>query len=220
MKNIPELNASFTTTLFLGFSTWEGGFIYADPEVSAGLEVSAVWTDWRIRATAYFKSSGFPSTPNLARIYFQQVFGPGGGDGKNIEDDQNQVAARQDISRLTVTIGKFSLNDFFDNNAYAHDARTQFINLGLVDNLALGLRRRYARLYLGIGRGTGSQRDWALRLCSAMVSTVANGPLYDANLGEARADNAEFEWRYNVDSRPVVCASWLTSHHENPHGQL
>ncbi len=200
LKNTPELNASFTTTLFLGWNPWSGGFIYADPEVSAGSGFSGV-DGLADLPNGEISKVGSPNpTPNLARVYLQQVFGLG-GETENIEDDQNQVAARQDISRFTVTIGKFSLNDFFDNNAYAHDARTQFINLGLVDNLAWD----YAADTHGYTWGLAvelNQRDWALRLCSAMVSTVANGPLYDADLGQARADNAEFEWRYNIDSRP------------------
>ncbi len=200
LKNTPELNASFTTTLFLGAGLWPGGFIYADPEVSAGSGFSGVDGLADLSNGEISKVGSPDPTPNLARVYVQQVLGFG-GETEKLNDDQNQVAAQQDISRLTVTFGKFSLNDFFDNNAYAHDARTQFINLGLVDNLAWD----YAADTHGYTWGfiaELNQKDWALRLCSAMVSTVANGPLYDADLGQARADNAEFEWRYNLDSHP------------------
>jgi hypothetical protein len=30
---------------------------------------------------------------------------------------------KQDISRLTFTVGKFAVTDFFDGNSYAHDPR-------------------------------------------------------------------------------------------------
>ena len=35
---------------------------------------------------------------------------------------------QKDISRLTIIAGRFAVTDFFDNNAYAHDGRTQFFN--------------------------------------------------------------------------------------------
>ena len=200
LKNTPELNASFTTTFFAGWNPWSGGFLYANPEVSAGSGFSGVDGLADLPNGEISKVGSPDPTPNLARIYVQQVFGFG-GDTENIDDDQNQVAVKQDISRLTLTLGKFSLNDFFDNNAYAHDARTQFINLGLVDNLAWD----YAADTHGYTWGAMAelnQKDWALRFCSAMMSTVANGPLYDANLSQARADNAELEWRYSLDSHP------------------
>src|SRR5579863_2309893 len=38
----PELNMSFTATLFLGLKAWEGGFLYANPEVPAGSGFSHV----------------------------------------------------------------------------------------------------------------------------------------------------------------------------------
>ena len=200
LKNTPELNASFTTTLFLGWNPWAGGFLVANPEVSAGSGFSGVDGLADLPNGEISKVGSPDPTPNLARIYFQQVFGLGGGT-ENIDDDENQAAMREDISRLTVTLGKFSLNDFFDNNAYAHDARTQFINLGLVDNLAWD----YAADTHGYTWGLIAelnQKNWALRLGSAMVSTTANGPLYDANLGQARADNIELEWRYSLGSQP------------------
>jgi hypothetical protein len=34
-----------------------------------------------------------------------------------MEDGPNQLAGKQDISRITVTAGKFQVTDLFDNNA-------------------------------------------------------------------------------------------------------
>lgn len=195
-----ELNMSFTATLFLGLKTWDGGFLYADPEVPAGSGFSHVTGIADFSNGEISKVGTESPTYNQARIYFQQVFGFG-GEKENIDDDQNQLAASLDVSRLTVTAGKFSLNDFFDNNAYAHDARTQFINLALVDNLAWDYAADTHGYTLGV-LAEFNEKDWALRFAEALVSTVANGPDYDWNISQAHSDNAELEWRYDQGPNP------------------
>ena len=67
---------------------------------------------------------------DMARVYVQQTFGLG-GEQETIDDGPNQIAGTKDISRITVIAGKFAVTDFFDNNAYAHDGRTQFFNWNL-----------------------------------------------------------------------------------------
>jgi len=196
----PELNMSFTATLFLGLKTWEGGFLYADPEVPAGSGFSHVTGIADFSNGEISKVGTESPTYNQARVYFQQVFGLG-GEKEKIDDDQNQLAAALDVSRLTVTTGKFSLNDFFDNNAYAHDARTQFINLALVDNLAWDYAADTHGYTLGV-LAELNQKNWAVRFGEALVSTVANGPDYDWNIPRARSDDAELEWRYDTGSNP------------------
>ena len=185
---------SFTATLFLGLKAWDDGFLYADPEVPAGSGFSHVTGLADFSNGEISKVGSQSPTYNQARLYFQQVLGLG-GEREKIDDDQNQVATQQDVSRLTLTAGKFSLNDFFDNNAYAHDARTQFINLALVDDLAWDYAADTHGYTLG-AMAELNQKAWAFRVCEALVSTAANGPDYDWNIPQARADNAEFEWRY------------------------
>ncbi|HVM31782.1 MAG TPA: carbohydrate porin [bacterium] len=194
LKDSQEFPASFTSTLYLGFTPWQGGFLYANPEVPAGNGFSGVSGLGDFSNGEISKVGSANPTYNQARLYFQQVFGLG-GEQEKIDDDQNQLAAKLDISRFTVTVGKFALNDFFDNNAYAHDARTQFINLTFIDNLAWDFAADTHGYTLGVV-GELNQKGWAVRVAEAMVSTVANGPDYDGNLSRAHSDNAEFEWRY------------------------
>ena len=72
---------------------------------------------------------------NFTRVFVRQVIGLG-GEQEMVADDAFHLAGPQDISRVTVTLGKFSAKDVFDNNAYANDQRTQFLNWGLVANEA------------------------------------------------------------------------------------
>ena len=50
--------------------------------------------------------------------------------------DRFTLAGKQDVSRITFTLGRFSAKDIFDNNAYANDPRTQFMNWALMANEA------------------------------------------------------------------------------------
>jgi high affinity Mn2+ porin len=198
LKNTDELNCSFTATWFLGLKAWEGGYLYANPECPAGSGFSMV-TGLPDFPNGEISKVGTPNpTYNQARLYFQQVLGLG-GEQEKIDDDQNQLACKEDISRITLTGGKFGLGDFFDNNAFAHDARTQFMNLAFVDNLPWDYAADTHGYTIGIVAEL-NQKDWAIRFAEAMVSTYANGPDYDANIPEARSDNAELEWRYGTDT--------------------
>ena len=69
----------------------------------------------------------------ISRLFLRQTFGLG-GESEWLDDDQNQLAGKVDVSRITLTAGKFSLDDMFDNNTYSHEPRTQFLNWALMDN--------------------------------------------------------------------------------------
>jgi len=194
----PELATSFTATAFLGIKVWEGGFVYFDPEIPAGTGLSNVSGLGDLSNGEISKVGTANPVFNPARIYFQQVFGLG-GEQEKIDDDQNQLRVQEDISRFTFIAGKFSLPDFFDNNAYAHDARNQFMNVAFIENTAWD----YAADTHGYTFGTYfelNQKSWAIRFAEALVSTEANGPDYDWNISQAHSENAEIEWRYGNDT--------------------
>lgn len=198
LQNTPELNSSFTATLFLGLNTWQGGFLYADPEVPAGSGFSNVTGLADFPNAEISKVGTANPVYNQARLYFQQVLGLGGNQ-ESIGDDQNQLSCKEDISRITLTAGKFALGDFFDQNAFAHDPRTQFMNEALETNTAWDYAADTHGYTIGVVVEL-NQKQWAIRFAEAMVSTEANGPVYDGNIPQARADNAELEWRYGADT--------------------
>ncbi len=194
----PELATSFTATAFLGLKVWDGGFVYYNPEIPAGTGLSNVSGLGDFSNGEISKVGSSNPTYNTARLYAQQVFGLG-GEQEKIDDDQNQLSVKEDISRVTVTAGKFALNDFFDNNAYAHDARNQFINLTFVDNLAWDFAADTHGYTVGVV-GELNQKTWAIRAAEVLVSAVANGPDYDLNISRAHSENVELEWRYGNDT--------------------
>ena len=83
---------------------------------------------------AYKAGTNYPRL-NLARIFLRQTIGLG-GEQERVPDDELTLAGKQDISRVTITVGRFAAIDIFDQNAYAGDPARQFMNWAFVTNLA------------------------------------------------------------------------------------
>jgi len=71
----------------------------------------------------------------LARAFVRQTFGFGGGTVER-EASFNQFAEAVDKRRLVFTGGVYAITDIFDQNAFAHDPRTQFMNWAMMDYAA------------------------------------------------------------------------------------
>jgi carbohydrate-selective porin OprB len=91
-------------------------------------------------------------------------------------------------------MGRFSLTDFFDNNRYTHDPRTQFMGWAIMYNGAWD----YAADTHGYTWGWVHEfhtRRWSLRYASAAMPRVANGMRFDRRVLRDRGDNLEGEVR-------------------------
>jgi hypothetical protein len=64
--------------------------------------------------------------PYIARLFLTHDFGFGSAK-EQIESDVNQLAGERPMTRYSIYAGRFSVTDFFDNNNYTHDPRTQFM---------------------------------------------------------------------------------------------
>lgn len=191
---------SVTGTLFLGLRPLKRTELYVNPEGLAGGGLSET-----------HGVAGFPNgeiyrvdnpTPkfNLSRLFVQQTIALG-TEEETLTDGPNQVAGRRPVERLTLVFGKFSLVDYFDLNAYAHDARTQFMNWTVVDNGTWD----YAADTRGYTEGFYAELDeerWAARAAWVLMPSVANGPDYDEHLTQAYSINAEAELRASLGGRP------------------
>lgn len=196
----PEERQSLTSTLFLGRRLWEGGQFYVNPELSGGSGISQTLGIAGYPNGEIYRVSTPDVTGQISRIYLQQIFGFG-GDKDTIEADKNQLSDTPDKSRLTVIFGKFSLNDFFDDDVYSHDPRTQFLNWALMDNGAWD----YASDTRGYTWGfyfEFNQPRWALRFATVLEPDQANQMGMDLDVSHAHGDNVEFEYRYGIAGHP------------------
>jgi high affinity Mn2+ porin len=193
---------SYTTTLFLGRRLWDEAAIYFDPEIAGGNGLS--------NASGV---AGFPNgeitrvnrpspTPYVARLYFQQTISFGEKTEK-VEPSPNQLSEVRSPTRLEFRFGKMALGDVFDDNAYAHDPRVQFMNWALFANGAWDYpadTRGYT-----IGPTVEFTWDaWALRYGIWLVPKEANGLSYDYSIAANHGQAVEGEYRWKIDEHPGV----------------
>src|SRR6266478_1120893 len=194
LQNYRERDVSLTTTLFLGLRLAKNTQLYFDPEIAGGRGFSGV------DGIANFVNGELPRVasalpkPYLARLYISQDFGF--GDAKEqISSDANQLAGERPMTRYTITAGRFTVTDFFDNNRYSHDPRTQFMGWGIMYNGAWDYPAD-VRGYTWGWMHEFHARNWSIRYASAAMPRVANGLRFDRRILRNRGDVFEAEYRY------------------------
>ena len=195
-----ETQETVSLDLLAGTRLWRGAEFHVD-----GL----MWQGFGFSHTTGIE--GFPNSeayrvgtkaPNVVftRVFIRQTFGFG-GEQETVEDDQLHLAGKEDISRITITLGKFSVKDIFDNNAYANDGRAQFMNWGLVANEAWD----YPADSLGFTTGVAielNQPQWTARYGFFQVPRFSNGLAQDKDYLEAWGMVTEFEHRQSINGHP------------------
>jgi high affinity Mn2+ porin len=194
-----ETDASFTSTVFFGWKRKNTQF-YFDPEVAGGRGFSATngiadFTNGEITRVA-----ATTPKPYIARLYVTQDFGFG-EQREIIASDANQVAGSRPATRYSVTVGRFTLTDFFDNNRYSHDPRTQFLAWATMYNGAWDYAADTRGYTWGWVHEFRTPR-WSVRYGSAAEPRTANGPRFDRRILRNRADQIEGEVDYAPGGHP------------------
>jgi len=130
-----EMRESVSLDVLGGVRLWQGAEAHVDGMLWQGFGVNnTLGVEGFPNGEAFRLGTGVPNG-TITRLFIRQTIGLG-GDQEDVADDLLTLAGRQDISRLTFTLGRFSAKDIFDNNAYANDPRTQFMNWALMANEA------------------------------------------------------------------------------------
>lgn len=193
---IHETASSLTTTLFGAARLWKGAEAYFNPEMSGGKGFSQTLGLAGFTNGETFRVGSPEPAIYIARAYLTQTFG-WGKEIDTLADDQNQLAGFRKKRYFSITAGKFGLSDFFDNNAFSHDARSQFMNWSLMANGAWDYPANTRGYVIGAVFELG-QPDWSLRLATTMVTNSANGAIWDGKIGKAHAFTLEYEKRYQI----------------------
>jgi len=174
---------SFTATLYVGRKLWKNATIYVNPEVAGGSGLSSAMGIAGFPNGETFRIGSPKLKLYLARLYLEQKFAL--GSGTDVEsDDQNQVQQHVPARYISVRAGKFSIADFYDDNSYSHDPRTQFMNWSLMSNGAWDYPANTRGYTIGavIEYHTPS---WATRISMTQMPTYANGPKLDNDIAHA-----------------------------------
>jgi high affinity Mn2+ porin len=174
--------------------------LYFDPEIAGGRGDSGVY-GLGAPPNGDITRVGNPTpTPYVARVYLQRYFALG-CETEKVESAPNQLAGDIPVSRITLAVGKMAASDWFDQNRYAHDPRTQFMNWALMYNPAWDYPAD-VRGYSWGGVVEWNERNFALRYGIFAEPDVANGAEYDDNLSQAHGQSLELELRYKLCDRP------------------
>lgn len=196
-----QIRESLSSTAYLGRRLpWQGGELYFNPEFNQGFGLGhTLGIEGFPNGEA--QKAGFDTPkPNVARLFLRQTFGFG-GEQEQVEDDLNQLAGPVDIARLTITAGKFSAADIFDDNAYAHDARTQFLNLSFWEAAAWDYPADAKGYTEGIAAEL-NQKSWAMRAGYFLVPKIANQRDLDPRFLKRYGTVAELETRHELWGEP------------------
>jgi high affinity Mn2+ porin len=192
-------------TLYAGVRLWQGAQFWINPEIDQGFGLAntrgvAGFTS----AEAYKEGAAYPYA-RVQRAFIRQTIDLGGNSEK-VDADINQFAGAQTANRLVFTLGRFAVQDIFDTNLYANNAKVDFLNWSLVNAGTFD----YASDAWGFTYGAAAEwyrGDWTVRgglfdltVTPAGGNSPAGGNL-DPTFGQFQMVG-EIERRYQLWGQP------------------
>jgi high affinity Mn2+ porin len=188
-----------SATAFLGVRLWQAAALYFDPEVDQGSGLDAT------HGVSAFpngeaQKAVFPMPRFVVdRLFLRQTFGLG-GERESFVDGPNQIAGESDISRITVVVGRLAVTDYFDDNAYANDPRTNFLNWNAYGAGAFDWTMDQISWTWG-ALAELNQKNWAVRAGYFLLPIVSSNNSFDTHIPGRGEYALEWEWRYSLLSR-------------------
>ena len=178
-------------TLYAGIHVL-GGEFWVNPEIDQGFGLSNTLGMAGFSSGEAYKVGDYNPYYRLPRIFYRNVINLG-GEEQNIAPAANQLGRIQTADNIILTIGKFSVTDVFDGNAYAHDPRADFFNWSVVESGAFD----YAADAWGFTDGASvewTQSRWTLRGGYFALSKIPNTPEIDTTF-------VQHEWVGEIEER-------------------
>ena len=162
-------------SLFLGARLWTDAEIWLNPEIDQGFGLDNTLGVAGFPSAEAYKVGDNQPYLRLPRLFVRQTLNL---DERRepVEPAQIQLGGSRSANRLVLTLGKFSISrNVFDNNQYAHDPRSDFLNWAVVD---AGTYDYAADAWAyTVGAALEWYRDaWALRFGLFDLSNVPNSP--------------------------------------------
>lgn len=194
-----EVRETISLDLMGGVRLWRGAEAHVDGLLWQGFGLGDTrGAEGFPNGEAFRNGTDVPNV-NLPRVLIRQTLNLG-GEPQPVEDDALHLAGTQAASRLTLTVGRMSAKDIFDNNLYANDARTAFLNWGFTANEAWD----YPADSLGYTTGLAAEwyvSQWAVRYGFFQVPRSANNTAEDPHYLEAWGMVAEVGHDYRLAGR-------------------
>ena len=194
-----ESAAAMVMNVAADLRLWHGADLVFNPELSGGAGISRTLGVAAFPDGIVYRVGNPTPTLYLARLALRQRFDLGGGRVYE-ESGPNQLAGAHDRDTLTFTLGRLSVTDVFDGNAYAHDATTQFFNWALFASGAWDYPADTRGYTWGL-LGALDVADFSLRTGIALLPKYGNLLEMEWNLAKARALMLEGQVRYRLGER-------------------
>jgi high affinity Mn2+ porin len=216
-----EVQETVTLDIFAGVRLWPGAEAHVDALMWQGFGLSSTYGIEDFPNGDAYKAGTETPYFNFARMFVRQTIGLG-GEQEDVPDAPLALAGKQDISRITITLGRFSPLDICDNNTYASDPHTQFMNWAMMGNVTWD----YGQDTIGYTTGMAvelNQPKWALRYGFFQMPAEKNGFTGDDQylmLPQRGADGpflrswammTEWERRWSINAHPgtIRFLAWL-----------
>ncbi len=194
-----EDKTSVSATLYAGARLWKGASMFVDPEISGGSGLSQVKGIAAAPNGETFRVGSTAPVIYLARLYFRQVFSLTRESGYQ-SSDFDQLGGRVPDKYFAFTIGQIAITDFFDDNEFSHDPRTQFMSWALMDNGAWDYPAS-ARGYTPSIVLEYVTPEHEIRYGISLVPKVANGNDMNWRVSEANSQTLEYTHRHKIKNR-------------------
>jgi high affinity Mn2+ porin len=206
LQDYPEHDVSLTTTLFFTARLEQNTYLVFDPEIAGGKGFSGVNGIANQPNGEIPRVSSATPKPYLARLFIQHDFGFG-SEKEHQESDENQLAGERPMTRYSIYAGRYTITDYFDNNNYTHDPRTQFMAWGVMYNGAWDYPADTRGYTWGIVQEFHT-RNWSFRYGIAAEPKVANGQQFDRRLfrdhGQIWEAERRYSWRQRIGAIRVM----------------
>jgi high affinity Mn2+ porin len=206
-----QTKETWTMSAFVGVRLWEGGELYYNPELLQGFGLSDT-VGFGGFPNGEAQKSNFPYPRySTSRLFLRHTFGFG-GEQETLDSAPNQLSDKVDVSRLTLQVGRFAVEDVFDGNSYAKDTRKDFMNWALWAPGAFD----YSADKIGLSYGMTAelnQKDWALRAGYFLEQSESDSSNFDMHVFRRGEYVMELEERYNLFSHPgkLRIIPWVNS---------
>jgi high affinity Mn2+ porin len=194
-----ESKTSITATLYVGARLWKGASLFVNPEIAGGSGLSGALGIAAATNGETFRIGDPAPQIYLARLFFHQVIAL--SDETTYQGSEfNQLGEKLPNKYFAFTAGKISVSDFFDDNKYSHDPRTQFMSWALMGNGAWDYpanTRGYTPSMVLEYVSPVSE----LRFGLSLLPTTANGSTMNWKVGKSAGYTLEYTHKHKINNQ-------------------
>lgn len=194
---VNEWGTTITSTIYAGVKLWKGAQVIINPEIAGGHGLSSAFGIASFSNGEAFRVGNPDPTFYVARVFYRQLISLS-KDKEWQGDNENKISQFIPKRYIAITIGKVSVADYFDDNTFSHNPRTQFLSWGLMSNGAWDYAAN-TRGYTPSAIAEYISPKFEIRYAMSMLPTTANGNTMDSRIDKANGNVLEAKYKYKLN---------------------